>query len=56
MMPLALGMLWVELWLLGRLLIVRPVESRMPIPLVVPEATGSGQRRVERVLHGVREP
>jgi exosortase len=49
MMPLALGMLWVELWLLQRLLIERPAQSLAPIRLVVPQPSASGQRRRARV-------
>jgi exosortase len=49
MMPLALGMLWVELWLLQRLLIEQPARSLAPIRLVVPQPSASGQRRGARV-------
>jgi exosortase len=49
MMPLALGMLWVELWLLQRLLIERPAQTLAPIRLVVPQPSASGQRRRARV-------
>jgi exosortase len=44
MMPLALAMLWGELWLLHRLLIERPVPSLAPIRLVMPPSSGPRQR------------
>jgi exosortase len=44
MMPLALGMLWVELWLLRRLLIERPQAALAPIRLVSPLSRVSIQR------------
>ncbi|HTU22371.1 MAG TPA: exosortase/archaeosortase family protein [Gemmataceae bacterium] len=44
MMPLALGMLWVELWLLRRLLIERPLPSLAPIRLVIPQSSGPRRR------------
>lgn len=49
MMPLALGMLWVELWLLGRLLIEQPASSLAPIRLLVPQPLVSSPRRRARV-------
>lgn len=45
MMPLALGMLGIELWLLQRLLIERPAPSLASIPLLVSQPGASGQRR-----------
>ncbi|MGH7171106.1 MAG: exosortase/archaeosortase family protein [Gemmataceae bacterium] len=44
MMPLALAMLWVELWLLRRLLIERPVPSLAPIRFSQPQPRGPRQR------------
>jgi hypothetical protein len=44
MMPLALGMLWVELWLLQRLLIEQPPAKQAPIRLVVPQPRGTRRR------------
>ena len=38
MMPLALAMLWVELWLLLRLLVERPQPSLAPIRVVAPRS------------------
>ncbi|HTU20709.1 MAG TPA: hypothetical protein VMG10_21795, partial [Gemmataceae bacterium] len=49
MMPLALGMLWVELWLLQRLLIERPPAKLAPIRLVAPQPIGSSRRSGKRV-------
>jgi exosortase len=49
MMPLALAMLWIELWLLQRLLIKQPARNLAPIRLLVPQPQVSGQRRAVRV-------
>jgi exosortase len=44
MMPLALGMLWVELWLLQRLLIERPPARLSPIRLIASQPRDTGRR------------
>jgi hypothetical protein len=47
MMPLALGMLWVELWLLRRLLVERPLPTLAPIPFRQPQPSGPRRRPQE---------
>lgn len=49
MMPLALGMMWVELWLLRRLLIEQQTRRLAPIGLIMPPSSISGPRSGRRV-------
>ncbi len=47
MMPLSLGMLWVELWLLRRLLVERPRLTLAPIRFRQPQPSGPRRRPQE---------